>query len=303
MISYQPTPIVRIELPEANRAGVHLWIKREDLNHPFATGNKWWKLKYNLDQAKRAGHATLLTFGGAYSNHIFATAAAAAEAGFQSIGVIRGEDVEPRNPTLQFATECGMRLHFITRTDYRRKDHAVMTRDLRDRFGDFYLIPEGGSNQDGVRGCVEFAHMLTREAEFDHLILPVGTGATMAGLICGLEGAKHITGISVLRNGGFLNEDISAFARNYSGADYGNWQLLTSYDHGGYARVTDELLRFIVMMQDRHNLPLDPVYTGKMMWAVAREIERGHFARGSTVLLIHTGGLQGRGSVAGISQA
>jgi 1-aminocyclopropane-1-carboxylate deaminase/D-cysteine desulfhydrase-like pyridoxal-dependent ACC family enzyme len=290
---YSHTPEVILSDPILERAGITVVVKREDLNHPLISGNKWWKLKHNLKEAKKLGQRKLLTFGGAYSNHIYATAAAAKEAGFKSIGVIRGEKVLPLNPTLQFAQDAGMDLHFVSRQNYRLKTTTSFIQGLKNSFGDFYLIPEGGTNSLAVKGCEEFAINELSKINCDYILLPVGTGGTIAGLICGFKGKKKIIGVSILKDGNFLRDEINLLIQNFSGSEFGNWDLLTSYHQGGYAKVTEELKRFIVMMQVQHNLPLDAVYTGKLLWAVMKEAEKGTFAEGSTVLVLHTGGLQG----------
>jgi 1-aminocyclopropane-1-carboxylate deaminase len=293
MLSYQSTPVTSLQMEEFERRNIQVLIKREDLNHPFVSGNKWWKLKYNLEAAASSGNNTLLTFGGAFSNHIHATAAAAHEVGFKSIGIIRGEKATPLSPTLEFAARHGMHLHFVSREEYKRKTEADFVRHLQNKFGKFYLIPEGGSNHAGIRGCFEFAETHLNALSFDYLISAVGTGATMAGLISAFKGSKNVIGVPVLKDAGFLKTDIEKFVYEFSGTVYGNWTLLTSYHHGGYAKTTGELIKFIVMMQAQHNLLLDPVYTGKLVWAVVRESELGTFPKGSTVLVLHTGGLQG----------
>jgi 1-aminocyclopropane-1-carboxylate deaminase len=293
MIEYTETPIREIFHPLVDKAGIRLLVKREDLNHPFVSGNKWWKLKYNLKEALHRGSKTILTFGGAYSNHIFSTAAAASEIGLKSIGIIRGERIEPLNETLAFAEQRGMQLHFVSREDYRKKQDETFITSLKDRYGDFFLIPEGGTNEFAVKGCEEFASEKLSQLSFDTLMLPVGTGGTMAGIISGLDDAKEILGISVLKNGEFLVGEIKNLLEKYSGKEYGNWSVLTSYDHGGYARITKDLLDLVRVMKTEHDLPLDTVYTGKLMWAVLKEAERGRFPRGATVLALHTGGLQG----------
>lgn len=292
MLNYQETPLQEFIDPTLDKAGVRLLIKREDLNDPFISGNKWWKLKYNLAEAVQKNHHTLLTFGGAFSNHIFSTAAAAKELNLKSIGIIRGERIEPLNHTLSFAEECGMKLHFVSREDYRKKNDEEFVTELNKLFGDFYLIPEGGSNHLAVKGCEEFTREKLSQISFDHLFLPVGTGGTMAGIICGLDGKKEVSGISVLKNGEFLNEDVKIMVEKYCEKIYENWRVLTSYDHGGYAKHTKELLAFVDTLKLEHNLPLDTVYTGKLMWAVLKEIGSGKFPRGTTVLALHTGGLQ-----------
>jgi 1-aminocyclopropane-1-carboxylate deaminase len=290
---YHPTPVNRLKIPELEHAGIEIFVKREDLNHPFISGNKWWKLKYNLQKAIELNFKTVLTFGGAYSNHIYATAAASHELGLQSIGIIRGERTSPLNSTLHFAESKGMHLHYITRESYREKDQLVFIKRIEREFGKFYLIPEGGTNALAVTGCSELATTQLATQDFDHLFLPVGTGGTMAGLVCGFKGEKKITGIAVLKGGEFLEHDIRKLIENNSAKDYGNWRLLTSYHHGGYAKVSNELERFIVKMRIEHNLPLDHVYTGKLVWAVVQEALAGNFKKGEKILILHTGGLQG----------
>jgi 1-aminocyclopropane-1-carboxylate deaminase len=292
VLHYSDTPIQEINHSIFDKAGIRLLVKREDLNHPLVSGNKWWKLKYNLEKAASTGE-TILTFGGAYSNHIFATSAAAKECNLKSIGIIRGERIEPLNHTLGFAEQQGMQLHFINRQMYRAKDEGSFIKSLKEKFGDFFLIPEGGTNSLALRGSEEFALQKLSSATYDVLMLPVGTGGTIAGILSGLDKKKEVLGVSVLKNGGFLKQEIESQLQKYSGKTYGNWSLLTSYDHGGYAKVTQELLDLVSAMKKKHNLPLDTVYTGKLMSAVLKEVERGRFSRGSTVLALHTGGLQG----------
>ena len=297
LLQYQSTPVQEFHHAALEKAGVQLMVKREDLSHPFISGNKWWKLKYNLEEAQRLNKKTLLTFGGAFSNHIYAVAAAAAECNFKSIAIIRGEEVRPLNPTLRFASEHSMQLHYVSREDYRKKNETGYIQQLHDAFGDFYAIPEGGTNIFALKGCAEFGQSLLN-IDFDYLCLATGTGGTMAGIIEGLAGKREVVGVSVLK-GDFLTQEIdmllktsAAYKKNLSPVD-GKWQVLTSYHHGGYAKVPDVLKNFIREMYQQHNLPLDPVYTGKLMWAVLEEVKKGFFRRGSTILALHTGGLQG----------
>ncbi len=292
MLHYTPTPIQEIHSNLLTEAGVRLLIKREDLNHPHVSGNKWWKLKYNIAKAVKQNKNVLLTFGGAYSNHIYSTAAAAQELGLKSIGVIRGEETLPLNTTLTFAKACGMQLHYVTRENYRNKSSEAFIQFLADRHGEFYLIPEGGSNLSAVEGCAVFAASL-RTIDFDYLCTAVGTGGTISGIIKGLKDAFPIIGFPVLKGGGFLKTDIKNFLREAAVAHYNNWRLDSSYHHGGYAKVTQELLLFIQEMKLKHDLPLDSVYTGKMLWGVMDYIKKGNFKCGTTVLALHTGGLQG----------
>ena len=297
MLKYSATPVVEIQSDILRKANIKLLIKREDLNHPTVSGNKWWKLKYNLEEARKRKHDTILTFGGAYSNHIFSTAAAANELGLKSIGVIRGEQALPLNKTLDFANRCGMQLHYVSREIYRKKTDPKFIERLRDRFGDFYLIPEGGTNEFALKGCREFAVEDLSGIPFDYLFLPVGTGGTIAGIIAGLHHDKNVIGVSVLKDNGFLTEDVDTMLNSLGLEIHPKWKILSNYHHGGYAKSSPELLEFIDRMAREHNAPLDPVYTGKMMFAVMEEIRNKKFPDGGTILAIHTGGLQNTTSI------
>lgn len=290
MLSYQPTPIQEIKEALFEKHGLSVFIKREDLNHPYVSGNKWWKLKYNLAEAIMQKKNTLLTFGGAYSNHIYATAAAAKEAGLKSIGVIRGEETLPINPTLSFAISCGMQLHYISREDYRNKKNPEFVRELQNCFGNFYLIPEGGTNELAVKGISEFAQLLEAEFDFDYCCLPVGTGGTMAGMITGLSAKKSLLGFSALKGGDFLMDEIKKYLQ---GRNENNWQLITDYHFGGYAKTTNALLQFMYDFKERHHISLDFIYTAKMMYGLYDLIRKEKFKKGSVILCVHTGGLQG----------
>ena len=288
-LSYHPTPLKEIQSRLLKESHVKLLIKCEYLNHPFISGNKWWKLKYNLEQAVQRKHHTLLTFGGAYSNHIYATAAAAKEIGLKSIGIIRGEEVQPLNHTLAFAESCGMKLHFVSREKYRNKTADDFIQQLQNKFGDFYLIAEGGTNELAVKGVAEFGAALINEVDFDYLCLPVGTGGTMAGIVKALAGRKKTLGFSVLKGGGFLNHEV----KKWVGSSFDNWSIVEDYHFGGYAKVTNELTNFMNEIETQHQLPLDQVYTAKMMFGVFDMLQKEYFKRGSTILVLHTGGLQG----------
>jgi 1-aminocyclopropane-1-carboxylate deaminase len=287
MLHYSETPVQEIHDPIFGKAGVRVMIKREDLNHPFISGNKWWKLKYNLEEALKLGHKTLLTFGGAYSNHIYATAAAAHELGLKSIGIIRGEETLPLNNTLSFALSKGMKLHYVSRELYRTKTEQVFTDTLHKKFDDFYLIPEGGTNDLAVKGVTEFAQTLGDD--FDYLCCAVGTGGTMAGLVKGLDGRKKILGFPIMKGGSFLQGKVETLLTKGSM----NWELFSEYHFGGYAKSTIELATFIKSFQTRNNILLDSVYMGKLVWGVYDVMAKGYFSPGSRVLILHSGGLQG----------
>jgi 1-aminocyclopropane-1-carboxylate deaminase len=287
LISYQKTPLFELKSQILDQFGLKLIVKREDLNHPQISGNKWWKLKYNLDETLRLGKKTILTFGGAYSNHIYASAAAANELNLKSIGVIRGEETLPFNPTLSFAKRNGMELVYVSREEYRRKTDPDFLDQLAKRFGDFYLIPEGGTNDFAVKGCAEFSEKLIEEIEFDYVCVPVGTGGTIAGIINGLSGKKKVLGFSSLKDGAFLEQEIRKYTRHE------NWQLIQEYHFGGYAKTTRGLTAFMKEMETNHHLALDQVYTAKMLFGIFDLIKKNYFQQESTVLVVHTGGMQG----------
>jgi 1-aminocyclopropane-1-carboxylate deaminase len=288
VIKYDKTNIEELKSQFFEQSEVRLLIKREDQNHPFVSGNKWWKLKYNLEEALKAGQTTLLTFGGAYSNHIYATAAATHELGLKSIGIIRGEETLPLNATLSFAKASGMELHYVSREAYRNKTETSFIEQLHKRFGDFYLIPEGGTNELAVKGCAEFAKQLMSEVDFHYLCLPIGTGGTIAGMMEGLDESKKIIGFPSLKGATFLEEEIKKYTSKK------NWQLVSHYHFGGYAKVTIELMEFMNDFEKQFSIPLDPVYTVKMMFGIVDLIKKKFFESGSTILAVHTGGLQGK---------
>jgi 1-aminocyclopropane-1-carboxylate deaminase/D-cysteine desulfhydrase-like pyridoxal-dependent ACC family enzyme len=285
------TPIKKIDYEGENPNSVNILAKLEYLNHAEISGNKWWKLKYNLYRAKEEGHKKLLTFGGAFSNHIYATAATARESGFESVGIIRGEETLPLNHVLAFAKGCGMHLHYISRETYREKKNSDFIQELEEQFGKFYLIPEGGSNLLAVKGCAEWGEQLLSEISFDYLCLPVGTGGTMAGIISGIKDEKEIIGFPVLKGADFLHHDIKRLVEEFSGKNYSKWSLQMDYHFGGYAKFTPDLLRFVDEFKEKYHFPIERIYTGKMLWGVFDLVRKGYFKKGATILVLHTGGL------------
>ncbi|WP_460615049.1 1-aminocyclopropane-1-carboxylate deaminase/D-cysteine desulfhydrase [Hymenobacter seoulensis] len=278
----------------ALQAGVRLLLLRDDLNHPELPGNKWRKLKYNLQEAQRMGHNTLLTFGGAYSNHVAAVAAAGRLTGLRTVGVVRGEELrdKPLNPTLAQARADGMELHFVDRITYRRKHDPEVLGALLHETGPAYILPEGGTNALALPGCAELVPELLALTDFDTLCVACGTGGTLAGLILGLNGQRQALGFAALKGADFLRQDVQELTQQAAGHTFPNWQLRTDYHGGGYARLSPELRVFIQEFQQRHNVLLDPIYTSKMMWGILDLMARGYFAVGSTVVAVHTGGLQ-----------
>ncbi|MBN3894124.1 MAG: 1-aminocyclopropane-1-carboxylate deaminase/D-cysteine desulfhydrase [Nostoc sp. NOS(2021)] len=299
-----PPPLQQINSEITRDAGVNLYVLRLDLMHPLVNGNKWFKLKYNLLEAKEKNFTTLLTFGGAYSNHIYATAAAGNFFGFRTIGVIRGEERLPLNPTLSFAVQQGMQLVYLNRETYRQRNTPALQEYLQQRFGEVFIIPEGGSNLNGVRGCTEIVGNAMPTAgyayAFDHICVAGGTATTLAGITLSLHQKQRAIAFPVLKNGAFLAEEIESLLTNYlaSGlpAPYtspASWELVCDYHFGGYAKVNDELLLFSQQFREEHEVPLDYVYTAKMFYGVMDLLKQGFFSRGDSLLLVHTGGLQG----------
>jgi 1-aminocyclopropane-1-carboxylate deaminase len=256
-----PSPVV--ELADDRLPGVRLLLKRDDLIHPEIPGNKWRKLKHNITAAR--DFDTILTFGGAYSNHLRATAAAGRYFGLRTVGVVRGEEHLPLNPSLARAVEHGMQLTYLDRTTYREKTSAKVLDALHEEFGDFYLLPEGGSNPAAVIGCEELTHELP---DFDVLYCAVGTGGTLAGVAAGLQPHQRAVGVPVLKGGEYLEAEIVDLQRRTYGERRGNWHLNTNHHFGGYAKQTPALTAFIDDFHTRHNVHLDPTYEAKMMHAL-----------------------------------
>jgi 1-aminocyclopropane-1-carboxylate deaminase len=282
-----PSPLVELRDKALERYGIRLYIKRDDLIHPDIPGNKWRKLKYNIAAAKEREATSLLTFGGAYSNHIRATAAAGHYFGFRTIGIIRGEEHLPLNPSLDYAVSMGMRLSYVDRASYRNKTSPEVLNDLHDMFGEFYLIPEGGSNELALAGCKELPPEI--DISFDAICCACGTGGTLAGIAAGLKSGQHALGFSVLKGGDFLRNDVSDLQRRAFGEDTENWSIECEFHMGGYARRTRELDDFIASFERRHGLRLDWVYVAKMMYGIFSLIEQGRFPRGTTLVAVVTG--------------
>jgi 1-aminocyclopropane-1-carboxylate deaminase len=291
LIKNPSTPLQNIEDDFIDKSGIKLYIKRLDLTHPKFSGNKWYKLKYNLIEAGKKGHNTLLTFGGAYSNHIHATAAAGTLFGFSTIGVIRGEVHLPLNPTLSFAKGNGMELFYLDRVSYRDKYNEQLLAFLNRKYGKFYLIPEGGSNSLAVQGCKEIIEDIAED--FDYICTACGTGGTLAGLVSGLRENQRALGFSVLRGGDFLRGKVKDLLDSPIEQDNRNWKIITDYHFGGYAKFTKELLQFITNFENRNNIKLEPIYSGKMIFGIYDLIRKNYFPEGSKIIALHNGGLQG----------
>ena len=282
----------QVLLPILEEKKVELFIKREDLIHSFVSGNKFRKLKYNLQEAKKLKKKSLLTFGGAFSNHIAATAVAGKIAGFKTFGIIRGDELTKNlketlkeNATLREAHKNGMKLQFVSRDQYRQKSSFGFIEKMKNKWGDFYLIPEGGTNCLAVSGCEEI--LTTEDSKFNYICAAVGTGGTISGLINSVEKHQEIIGFPALK-GNFLSEEIKKYINRNK-----NWSLQTAYHFGGYAKFTEELITFINTFKEETDILLDPVYTGKMIFGILDLIKKDTFKEGSKILAIHTGGIQG----------
>lgn len=275
-------------------------IKRCDRVHPVISGNKWYKLKYNLEKVRQSGLGQIITFGGPWSNHIHATAYAAAEAGVKSIGLIRGEEPAEWSETLKDAEKWGMQIEFISREAYREKDSEDFKMWLLAEYGPSHIIPEGGANYLGINGCMEMLE--ARDENYDIICCSAGTGTMAAGIALSLKPHQRLCVFSALK-GGFMRDQVRSRLRYFLMDDAAVTSVMEQitvneeYHFGGYAKWNDDLLAFIKQARDTHELPLDQVYTGKLMYGINAEVRRGNFLESARVLAIHSGGLQGIRSV------
>ncbi|WP_339874687.1 pyridoxal-phosphate dependent enzyme [uncultured Algoriphagus sp.] len=283
-----PTPLLRHSLLEEK--GIELAIKRLDLVNSGVTGNKFFKLKYNLEKAKNEGKNRILTFGGAFSNHIYATAEAAKAENLASIGIIRGERTEPLNSTLAHAEELGMELYYIDRNEYRNKTDPEFLATLQDKFGDFYLIPEGGTNDLAIKGTQEILD--SEDYQFTHICSSIGTGGTFAGLYASLSEHQKLLGFSSLK-GEFIHKEIADLIEKNNLESQGSYEIFTNYHFGGYAKHKQELIDFTWWFYENFEVILDPIYTAKMAFGIWDLVNKGYFPKDSKILMIHSGGLQG----------
>jgi 1-aminocyclopropane-1-carboxylate deaminase len=276
-----PSPLQKIETALTQQFSINLFIKRDDLIHPEITGNKWRKLKYNIEQAKLENKDTLLTFGGAYSNHITATAAAGKYLGLKTIGIIRGEEHTPLNKSLQFAKDGGMKLIYADREMYKDKDKCLGSW-LLDPDSTF-ILPEGGANELALKGCAEIVNEL--EIDFDYICSACGTGTTIAGIASNLKPHQQAIGFVVLKHDKLQQEIIEKFPNLKS-----EISILNSH-FGGYAKTTPELIQFIKDFYNQHQILLDYVYTGKLMFGIFDLMAKNYFRENSTIIAVHTGGV------------
>lgn len=275
--------------------GIRLHMLRLDLIHPEISGNKWFKLKYNLEFAKQNGFKKILTFGGAYSNHIVATAAAGNFFGIETIGIIRGEAHEPLNNSLAYAQKSGMKLEYVSRTEYRNKSEDYFINELKIKYPDAYIIPEGGANHLAIKGCAEINEFIPFETEL--ICLACGTGSTMAGIISAVKPHQKVMGFSALKGGDFLLKDVNRFLKGYN-VNSNNYSINTHYYFGAYAKYNQQLIDFMNNFYTKTAIPLDFIYTAKMMYGLLDMIKKGEIKE-KNIIAIHTGGLQGNFSIKG----
>lgn len=293
-----PTPVQPVHDPWMAAREIALWVKRDDLVHPGIPGNKWRKLKYNLAAALEANCDVIVTFGGAFSNHIYATASAGRELGVRTVGLIRGHKPRQLSPILSHAVGCGMELHFVDRNTYREKNNPRTLARLTRPFGNAYVLPEGGSNELALQGVAELIGEI--DVPFDVLACACGTGGTLAGLALAGESGTDILGVAALKGADFLNHDVR---RLLGPRDKHNWRIDLRYHFGGYARATTSLLSFADDFTARHGIPIDRVYVAKMLFGLYDMVARGEVAPGTTLLAVHTGGVaESAGSVRSVRQ-
>lgn len=280
-----PSPVSELKSPILTEKGIQLFVKRDDLIHKEISGNKWRKLYLNLLEAKKENKQTVLTFGGAFSNHIYATAAACDMLGLRSIGIIRGEYADPNNFTLDFARSKGMQI-IPTRKDIYGSEKI----DWQQKYPEAYIIPEGGNNEKGREGMRMLADEINQEfgQATCTIVLPIGTGCTMAGLINYLDDTFSVLGINVLRNLG-VQDEIKKLTQDSKL----NYTISNDYHFGGYAKTKPKQIDFANEFSKANHIILDPIYTSKMMYAIFDLIKKNTFPKGRKIVAIHTGGLQG----------
>lgn len=283
-----------------DEAGVELIVARLDQIDALAPGNKWFKLMPNVRQALAGGSRLVASFGGSYSNHIHALAGLGQELGLATVGFIRDTNAGQLTPTLEDARDWGMELRFLSRSDYRRRHDPEFCRQLLAGVEDVYWVPEGGSNALGVEGCRQIIPALAAAGigDFDEILLAVGTGGTLAGVAATLEAHQSLIGIPVLKGEGFLERDIRQWLATMDCLGDSNWALDFRFYGKGYGQVSPELLAFMQWFDARHGIPLDPVYTGKLLFGLYQRLRAGEHRRGSRLVALHSGGLQGRRGVA-----
>lgn len=299
-----PSPLEKIEFSDFKAADVDVYLKRDDLIHPFISGNKWRKLKYNIENFKAAKLKGFVTFGGAYSNHLAAASYAASQHNLHMVAFVRGLDAETSNPTLDFVKHCGTKIIALSRSEYRNKHTPTFRATLQQDFPRYGYLPEGGANVDGVRGCAEIMQEINQP--FDVIAAPLGSATTFAGLLMSNFPAQRYLGFPAVKGGIYLEEDVNNFIKEAINAHLlpsnftpPAWHLETGFHFGGFGKVQPELIDFMNRFYNKTGVPLDPIYTAKMMFGLVNLIKRGAITPGTRLLAIHTGGLQG---ISGMNQ-
>jgi 1-aminocyclopropane-1-carboxylate deaminase len=286
--TFKPSILTKIDDPLLVRYEIELWMKRDDLLHRVISGNKWRKLKYSLDHALSSGADTIISMGGAYSNHLHALAYAGKALGLKTIGLIRGEQLQTLTPTLRDMQNRGMELKFVSRSDYRLLRHYKGCHDLPGLKPQQYWLPEGGAQALALKGVAELVNEIN--VLYDIFCVPCGTGATLAGIIEAVPDQVSVIGIAALKNAGFLTAEVESLLPQ----PCNNWQINLDYHFGGFAKTSAELMAFIKDFELKNKIPLEPVYTGKMMYALYDLIAKHYFKPGQRIIAVHTGGLQGK---------
>jgi 1-aminocyclopropane-1-carboxylate deaminase len=286
--TFKPSILTKIDDPLPAQYQIELWMKRDDLLHPIISGNKWRKLKYSLDHALSSGADTVISMGGAYSNHLHALAYTGKVLGLKTLGFIRGEQPETLTPTLRDMQNWGMELFVVSRSDYRLLRQYQGSHDLPGLKPRQYWLPEGGAQALALKGVAELVNEI--DVLYDILCTPCGTGATLAGIIDAVPDPVSVIGFAALKNAGFLQTDVESLLPRPSN----NWRINLDYHFGGFAKTNAELMAFIADFEFKTGIPLEPVYTGKMMYALYDLIAKHTFKPGQRIIAVHTGGLQGK---------
>ncbi|KJV07486.1 1-aminocyclopropane-1-carboxylate deaminase/D-cysteine desulfhydrase [Methylocucumis oryzae] len=285
--AFNPAPLIQVHDKLFSQHRIELWLKRDDLLHPVISGNKWRKLKYILNHALQSGCNELLSMGGAYSNHLHALAYAGYQLGLSTQAYIRGEEPQSHNATLNDLSQWGMQLHFISRSAYKNLRNYKNWQDLPGIQRHQYWIPEGGSTSLAMAGVAELAQELP--ADVHYLCVPCGTGITLAGIIKHIDNKANVIGFAACKNADTIISDLQTWltpAHHY-------WHLNLDYHLGGFAKITPELIAFMQQIEQQTGIPLEPIYTGKMLYGIYDLVRRNYFPAGSKIVAIHTGGLQG----------
>jgi len=277
--------------PLCEQKGVQVFIKRDDLIHPIISGNKLFKLSLYLEKFAEGDYKTLITFGGAYSNHVHASAYKTKQLGIKSVAIIRGEQLLPLNPTLKDVAQWGVTLEPVSRADYKLKETSPRIQSIIDSYEKPLLIPEGGCGELGVLGAAKMLEEVD-QSKFDFVVCACGTATTLSGLIYASEKHIKLIGVPVLKAQNWMDQEVTGYLDKLH-CNKHNWQLLYDYHFGGYAKMPENLLQFVTDIKTDYGLALDPVYTGKAFFALLDQINNGQIEAGSKVLFVHTGGLQG----------